>query len=94
MKNYYAVVNGVVCYKYYDDGDPIPPRATKTNWFMVNEAEPGDIYWAPVENAEQDFVCNLLAQYFIEHETGDPDGVYIVFTMPNNNMVDKVSNNY
>lgn len=90
MRDYYAIVNGVLCYKFMPTDSYIPERSTKTEWFERHEGDPSPVYWAPVENAQINYACILITKYFLDKEEGDPDGVYII----NGENVDKADTNW
>ena len=92
MKDYYAVVEGRYCYKLMIMSlDDIPEGSVETNWFLYHDGDPSPVVWAPVENPEINYACQLIAEF---NQNRSVDGIYEINVQTNSCTVNKLSNVY
>lgn len=95
MVDYYAVVNGVFCYKLVPaDLNDIPERSTETNWFRNNMHDESKTFWAPVPDPGNNYACLLIDNYIMKHDDITSEGIYEIVYSFNENTVNKISNNW
>ncbi|MBO4703909.1 MAG: hypothetical protein J5617_03700 [Bacilli bacterium] len=96
MEDFYAIVDGKFCFKLMPASvNDVPERSIKTDWFKDNYGDPSDIYWAPVQDAQNNYACKLIMdQWFNDDTNPDPNGVYMINYSLNGDTVNKISNNW
>ena len=95
MEDFYAIVDGKFCFKLMPvSANDVPERSTKTDWFKDNYGDTSDIYWAPVQNAQNNYACQLITENWLNNDDNNPDGIYVISYSPNGDSVRKVSNNW